>query len=711
MKQDKTRAKTLWRVFKFTILFTFIIFIIAFGAVTAAFLHLYKNSPDVSDLPNRIDHQTSVIYDRTGTHMLYELHGDENRKVLTHDQIPDIVRQTTVAAEDKNFYSHPGFDIFAIFRAAKANYEHKQLAQGASTITQQLARNSYLGREKTFSRKISEILLAIKIEKTFTKDQILDMYLNKVSYGSNTYGIETASEMYFHKQAKDLTLDEAAFLAALPKAPSYYAPSGENVDQTLERQQYVLNRMKDLHLASDDQIAQARQVDTLAKVQKPIASIDAPHFVFYVIDQLKKQYGEDKIEQGGWKIITSLDYDLQQKAEQVVKDGAARNVVQHNAQNAALVAIDPKTGEVLAMVGSRDFYDSKIDSQVNVATSLRQPGSSFKPIVYATAFEEGFQPETGIYDVRINFGPDGSGRDYIPRDYDGKFRGLINMRQALSMSLNVPAVQALYWARINNVISTAQKFGITTLDPNRKYGLSLALGSGEVKLVDLTGAYGVFANDGMKVPVTPIKEIIDAKGNIIYQNRALGNQIISSQTARKISSILSDTEARKPVFGRAVALTIPDKTVAVKTGTSQDYRDDWTVGYTPDIVVGVWTGNNDHSKLKTGSAGAYVAAPIWKDFLQAYLSDKPDKPFPDYNQVDTHTQIAVLNNYSNINSPQYDRNNGGDSYNALAENYDQYQSGQPNSDTYSYQPSPSSYPPDYQMYRQYRAQHSKHKHH
>lgn len=655
MKQDKPRASVLWRVFKYTALFFVSIFFLSTCAAAAAFYHLYKSARDVSDLPKEIDHQTSILYDRTGEHELYEVHGDENRKILTHDQIPDIVRRTTIAAEDKNFYSHPGFDAYAILRAAKANYENNKITQGASTITQQLARNAYLTREKSYQRKINEVILAIKIEKTFSKDQIIDLYLNEISYGSNTYGIETASEMYFRKSAKDLTLDEAAFLAALPKAPTYYSPRGNNAKETLERQKYILNRMREMQMASDTDITLASQTDTLAKVKDPVAPIEAPHFVFYVLKQLKEKYGEETIEQGGWKIITSLDSDLQKKAEQVVREGAEKNLIPHRAENAALVAIDPKSGEILAMAGSRDFYDSKIDSQVNVADRPRQPGSSFKPIVYSTAFEKGFQPETPIYDIQINFGPDGSGRDYIPRDYDGKFRGLLNMRKSLAMSLNVPAVQTLYLARIDDVINLANKFGISSLSPDQKYGLSLALGSGEVTLTELTGAYAVFANDGKKIPITPIVKITNSKGQRIYENQKLETQIINSQTARKISSILSDTVSRKPVFGSAPALTIPGKTVAVKTGTSQSYRDDWTIGYTQKIAVGVWAGNNNSRPMRTGSAGAYVAAPIWKAFLQEYLKDIPDESFPSYTPSGTPNSIIVTNKSDKNHDPMLSR--------------------------------------------------------
>ncbi len=584
--------------------------------------------------------QTSKIYDRTGKILLYEIHGEENRTVIGHDQIPDVMRLATIAAEDDSFYHHFGVDPASIIRAAKANIQQGGVVQGGSTITQQLVRNVFLTRDRTFERKIKEALLAIKIERKYSKDQILDYYLNEVPYGSNSYGIQAAAQTFFGKDAAYLTLDEAAFLAALPKAPTYFSPYGNHRGELMQRQKYILSRMKDLELTIESEIVEARRQNTFTKIMPFRENIIAPHFVMYVKERLEKQYGVEEVESGGFIVTTSLDVALQKDAEKIIAEGAVYNEKRFNGENAAMVAIDPKSGEILAMVGSRDYFDTRIDGQVNVALRPRQPGSSFKPIVYGNAFERGYQPETILFDVPTNFGPDGSGCDYVPQNYDGKFHGMLSMRQTLAMSLNVPAVQTLYLGGIDNMLDFAKRLGVTTLNERERYGLSLALGGGDVRLLELTGAFSVYANDGKKNSPDPIISITVVDGKKIYEHENVNEQVIDPQVARKIDSILSDNAARTPIFGPNSPLILSNKTVAAKTGTTQDFKDAWTVGFTPSIAIGVWTGNNDSRVMKPGSDGVFVAAPIWNKLMARALDSKQREYFADYERVDT--KIALL---------------------------------------------------------------------
>jgi 1A family penicillin-binding protein len=627
--------------------------------ITLAFLALYFfGTPDAKFLPTLPLAQTSLMYDRTGTHVLYALHGEENRKVLSHSQIPDVMRKATIAQEDNNFYSHYGVDFGSIARAFVINIQAERVMQGGSTITQQLARNAFFTRERTLKRKILETVMAFKIENSFSKDEILDMYLNRVPYGANAYGIEAASETYFGKSAENLTLDEAALIASLTKAPSLYSPYVAKQATTLAAKDRIVQRMADLNLISIKRMQEALDTDTVAKVAPLSHAIAAPHFVFYVLDQLEKQYGREAIETGGWKINTTIDWDAQQKAEKSVKDGVERNK-SRNASNASLVAIDPKNGEILAMVGSRDFFDRSIDGEVNVATRLRQPGSSFKPLVYATAFEKGFQPETLLYDKPIDFGPDGSGRNYTPKNYNGRFRGILSMRSALSQSLNVPAVETLYLAGIPSTIDTAHKLGITTLNDTNRYGLALVLGGGEVKLLDMVSAFGVFSQEGTRSPVHGILSILDQSFRRIDNNGPLERtQAINVETARKINSILSDNQARTPTFGANSPLILPDRPVAAKTGTTQDFHDAWTIGYTPSLAAGVWAGNNDNAAMKDGADGVFIAAPIWHDFMVAMTANTPVEQFTPYTPVTSEKPLitgrydswGATTKYFNINT-------------------------------------------------------------
>jgi 1A family penicillin-binding protein len=621
--------------------------IVAGVLIAGFFIYKYK-TPVVGYLLKSKTPQTSVIYDRTGVKVLYEIHGEENRKILLHDQIPDVMRRATVAAEDKFFYSHPGVDIFSIFRALGTNIEKKGIFQGGSTITQQLARNVFLTREKTFTRKFIESILAIKIEKSFTKDEIMDLYLNQVPYGSNAYGIQSASETFFKKEAEDLTISEAAFLAALPKAPTYYSPYGNHRDELAKRQADILKKMKKLDLISDTDYETTKNTSILSKVAPFNQPIIAPHFVFYVIENLEKEYGKKFLETGGLKIITTLDLNLQNKAEEAVWQGVLASQ-SRGATNGCLIALDPKTGQILAMVGSKNYFDESIDGQVNVTLQSRQPGSSIKPVIYATAFEKGFQPETLITDEQTNFGPDGSGENYVPRNYDGKFHGTLPMRKTLAMSLNVPAVKTLEMVGVDSAIDMAHRLGITTFNDRKRYGLSLAIGGAEVKPIDLTAVFSVFGNDGVKNVPYGVKEIIDSRGEKKSYERNRGEQVINPQIARKINAILSDNSARAAIFGPNSPLYIPEKPVAAKTGTTQDFKDAWTVGYTPDLAVGVWIGNNNGKVMVSGSDGVYVAAPVWRKFMDSAGQNYFNGNFMAYDPVISKNSLALDGNDKNNN--------------------------------------------------------------
>jgi 1A family penicillin-binding protein len=622
------------RVFKWFGISLLGLFILILAGLAAGAYYIYKTTPP-AELVNRQISQTTTIYDRTGEHILYQIHGEENRQIVPHDQIPDSVRAVTLAAEDSNFYNHFGIDIAGIIRAIKVNLGNDAVSQGGSTITQQLAKNVFLTPERSWQRKLKEMMLAFKIEKKYSKDEILDFYLNQVPYGSNAYGIQSAAEIYFGKDAKDLTLDEAAMLASLTKATSYYSPFGSHKEELKQRQISIIKKVGELAKLDQNTINQTLAADTFSKLKPYRESIEAPHFVFYVRDQLEKLLGKDALETGGFKVYTSLDYGIQKQAELIVSEKAFFNEKKYSASNAALVALDPKSGEILAMVGSRDYFDGNIDGEFNVAASPRQPGSSFKPIVYATAFSKGYQPETTLFDVPIDFGPDGTGKDYTPKNYNGKFSGMISMRQALAMSLNVPAVETLYLSGIDNSLALAKKMGINSLDNSQnRFGLSLVLGGGEVTLLDETAAFSVFANDGMRNPARAINKIEKANGDLIFNgDDQKSERVLEEQVARKINSVLSDNKARSPIFGARSPLYIEGKTVAVKTGTTQENRDGWAVGYTPSIAVGVWAGNNDNRQMNAGADGVYVAAPLWSEFMKWILTKYPAEGFPPYDKV------------------------------------------------------------------------------
>ncbi len=600
-------------------------------------IYLYFTLPDPVNIGQKMVNQSTKIYDRTGEILLYEVHGEEKRTIISLKDLPDYVPKATLAIEDAEFYNHPAFNWKALLRAVFVNLKEGRFAQGGSTITQQLVKNIYLTPEKTIQRKIKEILLAVKLEQYYSKDEILEMYLNQIPYGSNAYGIEAAAQTFFNKSAKDLTLGEAAILAALPNAPSYYSPYGNNQDKLFDRQNFILERMLKLGFINQEQFDKAKTEKIQFAYRKN--GMSAPHFVMFIKQYLEEKYGIETVENGGLKVITTLDWDLQQVAEKVVYEGAKRNEELYSGKNAALISQDPKTGQILAMVGSRDYFDLEVDGNYNVITAHRQPGSAFKPFAYLTAFEKGLTPETIVFDLKTEFNPncsptaDGAtdkyGLDcYHPKNFDLTFKGPIDLRHALAQSINVPAVKVLYLAGIKNTINTAHKMGITTLDNPDQYGLSLVLGGGDVKPIDMAEAYSVFAQDGIKHTQTAILKVEDSKGNILEEYKDQSEQVIDPQYVRLINSILSDKEARLGLFSPGNQLEIPNYEIAAKTGTTQDYRDAWTVGYTPFLVTIVWAGNNDFSSMQKEGGSILAAVPIWHNFMIEALKKYQPESFP-----------------------------------------------------------------------------------
>jgi len=621
------------------------LFGVGFLSVVGIFLYFAKDLPSANSVDAKLIAQSTKIYDRSGEHLLYDVHGEEKRTVIPFAQIPDNVKYATIALEDQEFYSHFGVNPKAILRSAFKDIIKGGAAQGGSTITQQFIKKSLLSDEKTFTRKIKEVILAIELEQKYSKDEILAMYLNQIPYGSSAYGIEAAAQTFFSKSAKDLNLAEAVLLASLPNAPTYYSPFGSHRDALVGRKNSALRKMADLGYITQEQADEAKGVDIFAAITPKQDNIQAPHFVMYVKEYLEQKYGEQAVEQGGLKVYTTLDWDKQKAAEKAVVEGAEKNKAQ-NASNAALVAMDPKTGQILAMVGSKNYFDKSIDGQVNVALADRQPGSSFKPYVYLTAFTKGYTPETLLYDVATNFSTD-EGKDYKPQNYDGKFKGPLQMKNALAMSLNIPAVKTLYLAGVKDSIQLAKGLGIKGLNQPERYGLSLVLGGGEVTLLDHVNAYGGLATGGIHYDKTAILKIQDKDGAVLEEfKQSAGQRIVEEKYVAMLDYIMSTNELRAPVFGDNNPFKFSDRQVAAKTGTTNEFRDGWAMGYTPSIAVGVWAGNNDNSSMKAGADGIYVAAPIWRSFMNFALGNSAAEQFPKYEKEDAGKPI--LNGEQNI---------------------------------------------------------------
>ncbi len=627
-----------------TILFTLAFLTLWVCGISALWLSTLK-IPDLGSFETRKVAESTKIYDRTGKILLYDIHQNTKRTAVPFDTISRNIKNATIAIEDAEFYNHHGIRITSIIRAILANIFSRGYTQGGSTITQQVVKNSLLTTDKTASRKIKEWYLSLKIERIFTKDQILSVYLNETPYGGSIYGIEEASRAFLGKSSSDLSIAESAYLAAIPQAPTFYSPYGSNKDKLETRKNLVLQKMLDNNFITPEEYASAKKEKITFQPKDPYGIL-APHFVEFVKQYLIDKYGEATIEGDGYKVITTLDYDIQKKAEVVLKKYALENKVNFNAENAALVAIDPRNGQILAMVGSRDYFDKEIDGNFNVTTHNRQPGSTFKPFVYATAFEKGYTPDTVLFDIPTEFQstctPDGKpinpngdpNQCYMPEDYDGLYLGPISLRNALAQSRNIPSIKTLYLAGIKESIKTAQDMGITSLSNNPdQYGLTLVLGGGEVSPLDLTSAYGVFANSGIRNPYASIISIIDKNGNEMESYKQRPEKVMDQNITSQISDILSDNIARTPAYGENSPLYFPGRPVAVKTGTTNDYKDVWIVGYTPSLVVGAWAGNNNNTSMEKKVAGMIIA-PMWRAFMDTVLPNMPVEQFPTPQEVD-----------------------------------------------------------------------------
>jgi len=599
------------------------------GATMAAvvtYQSVLRDLPSVDALPERPTFKTTQILDRHGN-LLYEVFDQETgkRTVVTLNDVPAYLVEATIATEDANFFTNPGVDPRGILRAAIANLTAGRTVEGGSTITQQLVKNVLIPPEEryetTLYRKLREAALAFELSRTYTKEQILEMYLNEIYYGNLAYGVEAAARAYFGKSVQDLSLAQAAMLAGLPQAPSLYDPF-KDPQAAKSRQGQVLDLMV-RHGFLEPEEAEAAKAEPL-QYASPDVYLRAPHFVMYVRDLLAQRYGQRALFQGGLRVYTTLDLDTQQLAEDIVARHVA-TLARQDARNAGLVALDPRSGEILAMVGSPDYYNAAIDGQVNAAIADRQPGSAIKPIVYLAAFQRGFGPATVVLDQQTRF-PDGPGRFYTPENFDKRFRGPVTLRRALGNSLNIPAVKMLQFVGVKEAVRLARALGLESLSEDKPYGLSFTLGGTEVKLIELTGAYAALANGGRTVTPHAIMRIEDSSGQVLDEVPATaGAQVVDPRLTFEITDVLADNNARLETFGPNSPLRL-SRPAAVKTGSTDDYRDSWTVGYTPSLVAGVWVGNSDGRPMRfvLGSSGAGI---IWHEFMERALEGEPAEPF------------------------------------------------------------------------------------
>lgn len=586
--------------------------------------------PTITSFADRQISSSTKIYDRTGTTVLFDVHENVKRTVVPGDQISQTIKNAVIAIEDKDFYSHNGIRVSSIVRAGLSQITPFIKNSGGSTITQQLVKNTLLTQRKSITRKVKEWVLAVKLERIMSKEEILTMYLNESPYGGTIYGVQEAARSFFGKNASEVTLAEAAYLASIPNAPTFYSPYGKNKERLENRKNLVLKNMLEQGYITDVEYEAAKNELVVFKPSSDNSG-KALHFVEYIRQYLEEKYGTDTVQNQGLKVITTLDWDLQQVAEKTIKENALKNQKDYNGSNSALVAIDPKTGQILSMVGSRDYFDRTIDGAFNVTTAGRQPGSAFKSLVYARAFEKGYLPETVLFDIPTQFGPCGAfDRSstppcYAPDNYDNAFVGPINLRNALGQSRNIPAVKLLAMIGIPDALETAKRLGLTTLDRNAdRYGLTLVLGGGEVSLLDMTSVYGTFANDGVRNAPVAILEVYDANGKLLEQYTPKPETVMSANATRYLSSVLSDNVARTPLFGANSFFYFGDRPVAGKTGTTNSNKDAWVFGYTPSIAVGVWSGNNDNTPMKRGSS---ISGPAWRTFMDYALTKLPyDRP-------------------------------------------------------------------------------------
>lgn len=621
--------------------------ILGFFTTLAAFWLFTKDLPRPERFGEGFIPESTKIFDRSGKVLLYELASEEKRTYLSFDKISPYLKKAILVTEDDDFYKHRGIDLKSLARAIIYDLKLGQPAQGASTLSQQLIRTYFLTKNKTLKRKTQEIVLTLELERRYPKDKIFEWYLNLIPFGSNIYGVESASRAFFKKSAQDISLAQAATLAGVIKAPTHLWPYGPNLPELMGRKTFILTRMQTAGIINPDDFKKANEEKI--EFAKELSPIKAPHFVMFLKERLEKKYGGEFLTTAGWKIYTTLDMGLQEIGETLVNEHL-ETLKSYNANNAALVAINPKNGDLLAMVGSKDYFASSspancepgischFDPQTNVATSLRQPGSAFKPIVYVQAFMDGYTPSSMVDDSLTEFNPKcppsadleydlNRAPCYHPQNYDGAFKGLISFRSALAQSRNVPAVKVLEMIGLKKVLALAKELGINSLTEEKNYGLALVLGGGEVKLLEITAAYTVFANDGIKSPLNYILKIEDKNGNQIESSKKTQWRVLPAQAVRQLNSVLSDNEARAPMFGYNSPLFLEKYQAAAKTGTTQKNHDAWCVGYTPNLTVGVWAGNNDNAPM-TKAGGVFAAAPIWKNFMLKALSQLPRETFP-----------------------------------------------------------------------------------
>lgn len=623
------KSKKFW--YKF-----FLAALIAFGVglllMIILFVYYSKDLPSPSKVVRR-DGYATKIYDRNGE-LLYDLYNDQKREPVASGDIPDILKKATVAVEDKTFYSHKGFDPLTPFRIIKNVFYFHKLT-GGSTLTQQLVKNVLLNSDVTVTRKIKEFILAVQIEAKYSKDEIITMYLNEAPYGGISWGVGSASEQYFNKSVKDLDLAEAAILAGLPQRPNVYSPFSTTPTAYIDRTDHVLTRMvEDGYIDSETKTKAMEEVKNY-KFNENTSTLSAPHFVFWIKDLLAQKYGEDVANGGGLKVTTTLDLKLQEKVQQIVSDQIDKSESLGISNGAALV-IDPRDGEVLAMVGSRGYNSTKTQGQFNVVTQgLRQPGSAIKPITYLMGLRKGYTAASMFMDTPVSF-PIAGQSDYSPQNYTGKFTGPMSLRNALGNSINTVAVKVLAEVGVKNMLQQAYEMGLSTLEPTTenlsKFGFAVTLGGADVKMIELGAAYGAFANGGTKVEAVGILKVEDNSGRVLEEfNATTGEKVMSPQEAFIISNILADNSARTMTFGAVNSLIIPNYQVAVKTGTTNDKKDNWTIGWTPNLLVTVWVGNNDSTPMGKVSSGVSGAAPIWRQIMlyELPLRDKQDFPVPD----------------------------------------------------------------------------------
>ncbi len=633
------------------------------GIIFAGGLVIYygRDLPRPEKFTERQLFQPTQIYDREGEVLLYQIYGEEKREWVDSNEIPDHLKEAVLSVEDSDFYNHFGIDLKGLARAIMVNLKLKEPAQGGSTITQQLIRSSFLTNIKTIERKIKEFILTIDIERKFSKDEILELYLNQIPLGENCYGVQSASKTYFNKPVSEISVPEAALLASLIQAPSYLSPYGYHFDKLIERKDYALGRMVKEGYLNQEDLDSLREEEINLVPAEQVSVARAPHFALEVKDYLIRNYGENYLNRNGLKVYTTLDWDLQEKAEKILKERAKINE-NYGAYNASLIVINPQNGEILSMVGSKDFFEESypencertkegclFSPRFNISTQgERQPGSAFKPFAYFTAFQKGFNPETIVWDVQTNFGTED--QKYIPKNYTGSFRGPVTLKDALAQSINIPAVKTLYLAGGEKTMENAQKMGVTTLNkPFSYYGLSLILGGGEVKLIDMASAYGVFATEGYSAQPVNILKIEDLNGNIIYENKRQIRKIFEPESFSLLNDVLSDNEARSPLFGNDSPLYFENYQVAAKTGTTQNYNDAWTIGYTPDLVTAVWSGNNNNAPTD-GKPGVSLSGPIFhevmKEGLKKYDSGKsftdPPKREKVHHEIDWENPHSIL---------------------------------------------------------------------